>query len=184
MALAHELAESRTRVVFLSTDLVSGEPPHAVAAPGNLYAALKAEAENGVAVCPGAVIVRLGKVLTPNQPLISRWISDLRARRPIEAFDDRWLSPITLDTAADAIIAVAAGQEVGVVYATGRDVVDYYTFACALARAAGAPTALVHAASAQTRGLDIAAPQAADAERRIDGPEHREVAEMLVRASP
>ena len=140
VALAHELAESGTRVVFLSTDLVSGEPPHTVAAPGNLYAALKAEAENGVAVCRGAVIVRLGKVLTPNQPLISRWVSDLRARRPIEAFDDRWLSPITLDTAADAIIAVAAGQDVGVVYATGRGVVDYYTFACALARAAGAPT--------------------------------------------
>ena len=183
VALARALARAGTRIVFLSTDLVSGEPPHAIPIPGSLYAALKAEAENGVTARPGAAIVRLGKVLTQDQPLMSRWISDLRARQPIEAFDDRWLSPVTLDFAADAIIAVTRGQQTGVVYATGRDIVDYHTFACALARAVGAPTALVHAVSARARGLDDAAPASVDAGRRIAAPDYREVAEMLVRAS-
>jgi dTDP-4-dehydrorhamnose reductase len=183
VSLARALARTGVRVVLLSTDLVSGEPPHAIPISGNLYAALKAEAENGVAACPGAAIIRLGKVLTQDQPLVSRWISDLRARRPIEAFDDRRLSPITLDFAADSIIAVARGREVGVVFATGRDVVDYYTFACALARAVGAPVEIVQAVSARARGLDAAAPASADANRRTSNPDLRSVAEALVCAS-
>ena len=184
VALARELAESGTRVVFLSTDLVSGEPPHAVAAPGNLYAALKAEAENGVAAWPGAVIVRLGKVLTQDQPLMSRWISDLRARQPIEAFDDRWLSPITLDIAADAIIAVARGQQTGVVYATGkrrRRLSHLRVRPCARRRSANRARACRLCSGARPGHSPLR--QAWTPERRIAAPDYREVAEMLVRAS-
>jgi dTDP-4-dehydrorhamnose reductase len=177
VTLVRTLAAAGTRVVFLSTDLVSGDPPQAYAPTDGLYAGLKAEAENAIAALPRAVIVRLGKVLTPEQPLITRWIGELRAGRPIEAFDDHWMSPITFELAATGILDAAQGQAQGVAYVTGQEHVGYHTFACALAEALGVSAELVRATSA--KGVSVGAKPATIV--RTEAPDHRSVARSLVR---
>jgi dTDP-4-dehydrorhamnose reductase len=123
--------------------------------------------------------MRLGKVLTPEQPLIARWIGELRAGRPIEAFDDHWLSPITLPLAARGILGVTQGAMLGIAYVTGRTLVDYHTFACALAEALGVSTELVRAISA--KGVSVGAKP--EAIMHAGAPDHQSVATALVRGN-
>ena len=99
VAITRRLVDSGVFVVFLSTNAVfDGETPLAKASdpvnPQTEYGKQKAEAEKHLLRFGTQVaIVRLGKVITPDMPLFQGWIRDLKERKTIHPFSDKWTGP-------------------------------------------------------------------------------------------
>lgn len=114
LLLARRLAEAGTFVVFLSTSLVldgltaraAADSPHA---PSCDYGRQKAAAERGIAELGGSgATVRLTKVVHPAMPVLSAWVADLAAGRPVMPFSDLGMAPVSVDHVVDALMGIGA----------------------------------------------------------------------------
>jgi dTDP-4-dehydrorhamnose reductase len=158
-ALAAVLAERNTQVILLSTSAVFDcrtpkLPVDAPTSPATVYGRLKADAEARIlSLSSTAAVVRLTKVLTDDSPLLRGWIRMLRQRRPVQAFADHRVSPITLDYAVAGLLAVADHGKGGVYHVSGAADVSYAEIACALARRIGVAENLVHPINAVDAGM-------------------------------
>lgn len=74
--------------------------------PQTVYGHTKVEAEDAVLESGGAVL-RLSKVLTPGKGVLTNWMEALKLGKPVQACHDMVLSPISVETTMDAIMAVA-----------------------------------------------------------------------------
>jgi dTDP-4-dehydrorhamnose reductase len=153
--LGRRLTDAGCRVVLLSTSAVlDGLKPHAGAAsppaPSSQYGALKAEAENAIlSLGEDAAVLRLTKVVTPEMALVRGWIEALGAGRPVNAFTDMTLAPISLDDVASGLIGVVDDRGgSGVYQLSGAADVTYFELAEHLARRLGASSSLVRPARA------------------------------------
>ena len=132
---------SGVRTLFLSTNLVlacdrPGANEFAPFAPIGVYGRQKADVEQALGQMDADnVIVRLSKVLSVDQPLISRWIEALRAEERVQAFSDLSLSPISLKYSIAAILRVLKSDVTGVFHVAGADEVSYCVLAKAMAHA-------------------------------------------------
>src|SRR5207244_3374800 len=112
LALIERLIARDVHVVFLSTNQVfDGTTPHvpvdAQVCPISAYGRQKAQVEeilrkhmrNGAPL----TILRLGKVVSPDMPLLHNWASALKSGRQIRAFHDMSLAPTPIGMAARAI---------------------------------------------------------------------------------
>jgi dTDP-4-dehydrorhamnose reductase len=129
--VARRLASRGTRVVLLSSTAVFDfRTPHQPAAmptsPHTLYGQLKAEAEK-VFLSLGRLgsVLRLTKVLTPEMPLFTEWISALAHGDAVTAFSDLYFSPITLDDAVAALSGVREDSSGGIYQFSGADDISY-----------------------------------------------------------
>jgi len=111
--LAHRFAALGLRVLLLSTSQVHqasrirrGEtaPP----SPVNEYGRQKVRAEGIVTALPGGAVLRLTKVLEPDNALLSSWLAEMGGGRPIHPFHDMMMAPVSLAAAVDVILALAA----------------------------------------------------------------------------
>jgi dTDP-4-dehydrorhamnose reductase len=119
------------RLVFVSTDLVfDGErAPYReedAALPLSVYGKTKLEAEAAVRALPGGVVVRVsllyGPSLLSGRPsFFDDQVAALRAGRPLTLFRDEWRTPLDLDTAAKALLAVARSDVTDVVHVGGPE---------------------------------------------------------------
>jgi len=75
-------------VVFLSSDLAANS--------GSEYGSQKRAVERYLEG-KDATVVRLGKVITAKAGLLTDWVRELEAGRPIEPFDDCSFAPISLE---------------------------------------------------------------------------------------
>lgn len=156
--LARRATEAGARVVFLSSGAVfDGTTPRRAidepVSPLNEYGRCKAEAEREILPLPGAAVLRLTKVLTPELPLFRGWIAALRAGRAVSAFVDMVLAPISLDDTLRVLETIALRRETGILQLSAdRDVV-YLDVCRHIARRLGVPESLARSATAAASGI-------------------------------
>ena len=157
LALARLLAARGVCVVFLSTNQVfDGSQPHRMASdptcPLTEYGRQKAEAEREILDMGGAV-VRLTKVVGDVPPLLRSWNAALRRGEPIEPFEDMVFSPVPIEVATEALIAVGTRKFAGIVQVSGDRDASYAEVARRLAGKLGVDPGLVRPVGIDSRGL-------------------------------
>ena len=163
LIIARSLMNAGARVVFLSTNLVfdcahPNQPADSVYRPLNVYAAEKAAVEQGLLAAGSlATICRLAKVLTGRLPLVAHWLTDLAANRPISAFNDLNVSPVSLGYVTEFLLRAIRQPQGGIFQISGAQELSYCALAKALAKRCGSPASLVHCRSGHEAGIDLPA---------------------------
>lgn len=157
--VARRLASRGTRVVLLSSTAVFDfhtphQPPAMPTSPHTLYGRLKAEGEN-VFLSLGRLgsVLRLTKVLTPDMPLFTGWISVLARGGAVTAFSDLHFSPITLDDAVAALSGVREDSSGGIYQFSGAYDISYVDAVRYLAGRMGVHAASVNSELAGRHGI-------------------------------
>jgi dTDP-4-dehydrorhamnose reductase len=128
--IARACAETRARLIHLSTDLVfDGEhAPYSeddAPAPVNFYGVAKAEAERIIAATvTNAVIVRTSLVtcFDPPDPRTEPVLAALRAERePVTLFTDEYRCPVRTEDLVAALLELAAGAFRGILHVAGPE---------------------------------------------------------------
>lgn len=148
--LADWAKQSGARPILLSTTAVfDGATPFeaesAARRPVGVYGEQKAAAEEQVLDNAGAIVLRLGKVLHADQPLIVGWREALAAGRPIHPFADMVMAPVSLADAVEAIARLLdAPRAAGIFQLTAdRDMTYAEAAALVAARSGAAPERVV-----------------------------------------
>ncbi len=163
LALVDRLAALGSRIVYPSTNLVlAGASPFQAAdapiRPLCEYARQKAEVEQALlALGDQAAILRMTKVIPPASPLVTGWITSLRAGRPIRPLSDLMLAPIPLAGLIDALARVGLEGGGGIYQVTGAEDISYAEFAARIAARFGCPAELVQPATAAELGIRLEA---------------------------
>jgi len=159
VALAKALVASGTFVIFPSTTLVyDGSVPFRKeddpVCPVAIYGVQKAEAEKKLlAMGNSVVVVRLSKVLNPNLPLVKGWIQALRSNKPIYAFSDKVMAPVSLSFAIDVLHRIGQVCPPGIIQVSGEKDVTYEQVARYVAQRIGTSPDLVQSMTAREAGL-------------------------------
>jgi dTDP-4-dehydrorhamnose reductase len=130
-ALLAELARgAEARLIFVSTDLVfDGEKgwyrEEDSPSPLSAYARTKAAAETAVLEVPQGVVVRLSLLFGPSivgRPyFFDEQVRALLERRPLTLFNDEWRTPLSLATAARALLEIAHADYSGLLHLGGPE---------------------------------------------------------------
>jgi len=130
-AILAELAEQAgARFLLVSTDLVfDGEKgwyrEEDTPSPLSVYGRTKAAAETPVLSIPRSVVVRMSLLFGPS--LIGRpyffddQVAALREGRPLPLFSDEWRTPLSLATAARALLAIGRSDVRGLLHLGGPE---------------------------------------------------------------
>ncbi len=143
VTLAERLVAAGARVVLLSTSAVfDGRTPDSAAyrapCPLTVYGRLAAETEQAFSKFGAAAsILRLTKVLTSNADLFAGWIEKLSRGECVEAYTDHHFSPISIDDALTALLAIMDQPAGGIFQASGATDISYHEAACHLAARLG-----------------------------------------------
>lgn len=162
LAVARALLRRGARVVFLSTNLVfDGEAPRPPAetqpAPATAYGRQKAEAERLLVDNGGHVsILRLSKVISPNLPLLSSWVAQIRDGHTITAFSDLAMAPVEQEKVANLIAKIGEKGGAGLYQYSADSDISYEAAARHLAALMGRPDA-VQATTSTAAGVRVAA---------------------------
>jgi dTDP-4-dehydrorhamnose reductase len=161
------------RLVYVSTDLVfDGERgryrENDVAAPVSVYGHTKLAAEETVRRVPRSLIVRVSLLFGPSlngrPSFFDEQIAALRAGRPVMLFIDEWRTPLSLATAARALVELAHSDVTGVLHVGGPERLSRWEMGQRLADFLGAdPSALVAAQRDQ-----LPAPEARPRDTSLD----------------
>jgi len=161
-ALVERLANKGVRCIILSTSMVfdgsqirpTAEHP---VSPLTIYGRQKAALEKNVLALGGDhAVLRLTKVLTPDNPLLCGWANELRAGRPVNAFEDMYFAPVTLEDAVTVILGVTESGQAGVFQYSANQDISYHAAASRLAHRLGVAADLVQRTSWRDVGLDAA----------------------------
>ena len=157
--LAARLADAGVKVILLSTNAVfdclepamlDGRPK----APISVYGRTKAAAEEAVlSPAVGGTVLRLTKVLTPEMPLLQRWIQALRRGQTIDAVDDARIAPLLVRHVVDALISICRVGERRVYQVSASHDVSYFELGLRLADRLSAGRSLVLPRSAIDMGI-------------------------------
>ena len=155
-ALLADLAEQAgARLLLVSTDMVfdgaKGDyREEDVPAPLSVYGRSKADAERAVLAHGGAVArvsLLFGPGLAGRPSFFDEQVAALRQRRPIALFADEWRTPLSLETAAQGLLAVARSSFTGLLHLGGPERLSRLEMGQRLARFLGADPAVLVAAS-------------------------------------
>ena len=128
--LAELAAAAGARLLLVSTDLVfDGEqgwyheqdPP----SPLSVYARTKVAAEGAVLAVSRSAVVRVSLLFGPTtvgRPyFFDEQLAALRARRPVTLYADEWRTPLSLLTAARALLAICRSDYTGLLHLGGPE---------------------------------------------------------------
>lgn len=156
-------------VLFLSTNSVFGgerpwpaeKDPHSSAVPA--YSQQKSEAEASMLKAAARLsaekrfsIVRLTKILGPQTSPIHGWFADWRNGKPIQAYGDLIIAPMSVQFVGNALATLGEKRIPGPLHLSGAENVSYVTVANKLAKAAGVSSSLVLPTTAAEKSIDIA----------------------------
>jgi len=119
-----------TRLLFLSTDLVfAGDQGNyredAATGPLSVYGRTKLAAEGVVLAEPRHSVVRLsllfGPTLAGRPTFFDKQLAALRQKQPVALFTDEWRTPLSLATAARALVALAESEQGGLLHLGGPE---------------------------------------------------------------
>lgn len=162
--LSEKLTRQGSYVLFLSTNRVFDGVQACVdetepQSPVTEYGRQKAEAEARLlAMASSCGILRLSRVLGPSPGLFTGWKEALANGKPVEAFDDMVLAPVTLKSVVKVISELLLKKAEGIFQMSGDKDISYTKVAKMLADDIGADPNLVQRVSAHQRGLGYAAP--------------------------
>jgi dTDP-4-dehydrorhamnose reductase len=171
--LAKLADEAGARLVYVSTDLVfdgkrGGYVEEDAPAPLSVYGRTKARAEEAVWACRRGLVVRVSLLFGPS--LIGRpsffdeQVAALRERRPCTLFADEWRTPLSLPTAARALITMAEAEYSGILHLGGPERMSRFEMGQRLADFLGADASVIVAA----RREDVAAPEPRPRDNSLD----------------
>lgn len=161
--------ELDARMLFTSTDMVfdgDGAPYDESDEPAPLsdYGRTKVRAEYALTAAPGALAVRIplmvGFPVSGRSTTFVGQVEALTSGRPLRLFTDEWRTPITLDDAADALLALAQSALSGVIHVAGPRRMSRFEIVAAVAEALGVRDARLEAVSRLS--IDAAEPRPAD----------------------
>jgi dTDP-4-dehydrorhamnose reductase len=128
--LAELAAEARARLVLVSTDLVfDGEQgdyrESDLPGPLSVYGRTKQAAEQATRASPGAAVVRVSLLFGPTvagrPAFFDEQLRRLRAGERLVCFTDEWRSPLGLQPAARALVALARSDFEGLLHVGGPE---------------------------------------------------------------
>jgi dTDP-4-dehydrorhamnose reductase len=128
--LSQLAASAGTRMLHVSTDLVfdgtqgnyreSDRP-----APLSVYGRTKHEAELAVLADPRNAVARVsllfGPTLTHRQGFFDQQLAALRAGSPLTLYEDEWRTPVSILTAARALVNIARSDFAGLIHIGGPE---------------------------------------------------------------
>lgn len=166
--LAEEAAHLGTRLVYVSTDMVfDGEaapyretdPPR----PISVYGRSKAEGERAVLCWPGHLVVRVSLLFGPSRAgrpsFFDEMVSCLREGKPVKLFHDEWRTPLDYQTAAHALVALAKGDQTGILHLGGPEKMSRLEMGQRLARLLGKSAAVLQGIGRQEVALSEPRPR-------------------------
>ena len=166
LVLIERLLARGIYVLFLSTNQVfDGSVAHvsseAATCPVSEYGRQKARTETALREhmqrnAPVGIL-RLGKVVSLDMPLIHGWIEALSAGQPIHAFHDLTMAPTPAEMVASTIALLLRERAAGIWQLTGPRDVPYADVGDYVADRVGAPRSLVERVSALSSGMPVAA---------------------------
>lgn len=172
--LLTELADlAGCRFVLVSTDMVfdGTQAPYredAAPAPISLYGQTKAAGERCVRAAGHGLVVRVsllfGPGLTPRRSFFDEQMDALRSGRPLRLFEDEWRTPLGLDTAARALLALAQSHQTGVLHLGGPERLSRLEMGYRLAAHVGLSTASIQ----PCRRGDVPAPEPRPCDLSLD----------------
>jgi len=154
MELAKSLSNKNIFVVFLSSaEVFSGRKPkydiNDLPNPESAYGKLKVETECALKKLEkNFSVIRLTKVLDRKSGIASMWIKRLQDNQPINAFNDIYISPVSLKYATEFIYSVGDSQNPGIYHLSGDKDYSYYDIAKMLAHRTLSNTLLVSGSAA------------------------------------
>jgi dTDP-4-dehydrorhamnose reductase len=157
--LTRRLRKDGTRVIYLSSSAVFDfQVPHIKASAPTcartVYGAVKAEGEQRVlAHGQGTTVIRFAKILSAGMPLFKGWQDALGAGKTVDAFADAHFSPISLDFAIEAVVAIAKADEDGIYQVSAASDISYAAAARHFANRLGVSQSLVLEGTALSRGI-------------------------------
>lgn len=140
--LARQLLACGCFVVFLSSNTVfDGCSPWpdetAPYSPSNEYGRQKVAAEQALRALPGAdervAIVRLSKVLLPDEGVIGNLFQNLKQGLRCSLFSDLKMSPVSLQYVTESLFHIALQRRAGVFHLSGAEELSYSEYAKKLA---------------------------------------------------
>jgi dTDP-4-dehydrorhamnose reductase len=153
--LAELAGQAGARLVLVSTDLVfdgtrggytEDDPPR----PLSVYGRTKADAEAAVLAVPRTAVARVslmfGPTLAGRPSFFDHLLAALRAGRPVTLFADEWRTPLSLDAAARALVAMAESGVTGLLHIGGPERLSRLEMGRILAEHLGIPPEPIMAA--------------------------------------
>ena len=159
VALARVLAAGGYRPVLFSTNMVFDgrsllPTPQDTPCPVSEYGRQKYDAERLLLEqVPGALVIRLGKVIPPEMALFKHWLAQWRRGEVVRAFSDLHLAPLPLSTLLEATLGLATGGAEGLWHLSPSAQCSYVQAAHWLACRVGCGVGLVETATAQDAGI-------------------------------
>ena len=154
LQLAKRLKKYGYRFVFLSTNLVfdGKDPlpkPQDPSNPATEYGRQKAEDERSLlAMAVDTLVVRITKVVTQDHLLFKNWIRDFKNEKFVNAFEDMYLAPISINAVVSAIEGLTLRNARGIWHISPPQEFSYVQFACDIANSLGKSEDLVRAITA------------------------------------
>ena len=161
--LAEKFSAFGAFVVFLSSNAVfDGEIPFAKIGnpinPQNEYGRQKAEVEKILlALQKNICVVRLGKVIFSNMPLLTDWVNKLRSNEKIFPFSDMFMAPVSMSFALCALHKIAKNNLNGIVQVTAFDDISYAEAAYYISERINCRPDLVNPISYKNSGISFSA---------------------------
>jgi dTDP-4-dehydrorhamnose reductase len=171
--LAELAARAGARLLLVSTDLVFGgergwyreaDAP----APLSVYGRSKAAAEQVVLAQPRSLVVRVsllfGPSITGRPGFFDQQVAALRAGRPLTLFADEWRTPLSLGTAAAALVEAAGADVTGLLHLGGPERLSRLEMGQRLAAWLGVEPSGIRA----SRREDVSAPEPRPRDTSLD----------------
>lgn len=142
------------RLIYVSTDLVfdgtkGNYEEDDLPQPLSQYGKSKLDGERAVSHHPGLLVARVSWLVgsgTAQRPhFLDQQIASLRQGHPIQLFTDEWRSPLGMEAAAQALVALAKTDVSGVLHLGGPAKLSRYEMGCTLAKVLGGKQELVQA---------------------------------------
>ena len=97
--------------------------------PVNQYGKFKCSVEEYLNTNKKACILRLTKVISKNTPIIKHWENQLRQGIVIEAYTNKFLSPVSIESVVASIQILIDSKHSGVFQLGSNEEISYFQFA-------------------------------------------------------
>jgi dTDP-4-dehydrorhamnose reductase len=132
--LAEKFANLGAYLLLLSSSKVfDGKTPNRrpvdQVCPTTEYGRQKAEIERILLGLPRSAVLRLSKVIHPDMPLIKNWRIRVKAGEIINAYEDMFLAPVSIDKVSQKISDLVEKKDIGIYHLSGCEDISYFKFA-------------------------------------------------------
>lgn len=149
VAVSKLLMSRGTHLVLISSDAVYSGDSRITSrslAPDarSVYGRHMAQSESEILESQGAAsVIRLGKVMHSEIPILMDWFKALKSGNSIGAFKDSRVAPISPGFAVDAVQYAVNNRVSGIIHATGSRDASWFDIAQVVAESVGVPRTMV-----------------------------------------